>query len=91
VESPYLVGPWTEVTNNVIAQQCDLWSDRFVGIAQLPQSRDLDSDNCVRNSNERTASLRRRDGHPDPGGDGLTPGMNDEYWYALYEAPKRLR
>jgi predicted TIM-barrel fold metal-dependent hydrolase len=90
-ESPYLVGPWTEVTNNVIAQQCDLWSDRFVGIAQLPQSRDLDSDNCV-------PELERAHGlgfvgatvNPDPGGDGLTPGMNDEYWYALYESAEAL-
>jgi predicted TIM-barrel fold metal-dependent hydrolase len=90
-ESPYLVGPWTKVTNDVIAQQCEIWSDRYVGIAQLPQSRDCDTSNCVPEL-ERTAEMGFVGAtvNPDPGADGLTPGMNDEYWYPLYKSAEAL-
>lgn len=90
-ESPYLVAPWTKVTNDVIAQQCEIWSDRFVGIAQLPQSRDRDSENCVEEL-ERCAAMGFVGAtvNPDPGADGLTPGMNDPYWYALYKSAEAL-
>jgi predicted TIM-barrel fold metal-dependent hydrolase len=90
-ESPYLVKSWTQITNDVIAQQCEAWGDRFVGIAQLPQNRDLDSANCVEEL-ERCAGLGFVGAtvNPDPGADGLTPGMNDKYWYALYKSAETL-
>jgi predicted TIM-barrel fold metal-dependent hydrolase len=90
-ESPYLVEPWTRVTNDIINQQTELWGDRFVGIAQLPQSRDRDSDNCVAEL-ERCANMGFVGAtvNPDPGADGLTPGMNDSYWFALYESAEAL-
>ena len=90
-ESPYLVEAWTRVTNDVIKQQCDIWTDRFVGIAQLPQSRDRDTENCVAEL-ERCAEMGFVGAtvNPDPGADGLTPGMNDAYWFALYKSAEAL-
>src|SRR4029078_4550233 len=46
-ERPFMVDAWTRVTNNVIAQQCRLHHNEVVGIAQLPQHRDLDTSNCI--------------------------------------------
>lgn len=90
-ESPYLVEPWTRVTNDIIAQQCEIWSDCFVGIAQLPQSSALDTANCVPEL-ERCAAMGFVGAtvNPDPGADGRTPGMNDRYWYALYASAEAL-
>ena len=91
-ESPYLVGPWTKVTNDVIASQCEIWKDRFVGIAQLPQNATVDSANCVPEL-ERCAALGFVGAtvNPDPGADGKTPGMNDKYWFALYKSAEALQ
>ena len=90
-ERPYLVESWTQITNNIIAQQCELWGDRFVGIAQLPQNVELDTANCVEEL-ERCAGMGFVGAtvNPDPGGDGRTPGMNDKYWYALYKSAEAL-
>ncbi len=90
-ESPYLVKSWTEITNNVIAQQCELWGDRFVGIAQLPQNAGVETANCVEEL-ERCAALGFVGAtvNPDPGADGRTPGMNDRYWYPLYASAEAL-
>jgi predicted TIM-barrel fold metal-dependent hydrolase len=90
-ESPYLVRAWTEITNDVIAQQCELWGDRFVGVAQLPQNVDLDTANCVAEL-ERCADLGFVGAtvNPDPGGDGRCPGMNAPYWYPLYASAEAL-
>jgi len=90
-ERPRLVQAWTKSTNNVIAAQCEIWSDRFVGIAQLPQSVEVDTSNCVAEL-ERCAKLGFVGAtvNPDPGADGKTPGMNDEYWFPLYESAEAL-
>jgi predicted TIM-barrel fold metal-dependent hydrolase len=90
-ERPRLVASWTKTTNDVIASQCEIWSDRFVGIAQLPQNSELDTSNCVEEL-ERCTKLGFVGAtvNPDPGADGRTPGMNDAYWYPLYEAAQAL-
>lgn len=90
-EQPRLAAHWTRVTNDVIASQCTIWETRFVGIAQLPQNVDIATDNCVKEL-ERCAALGFVGAlvNPDPGGDGRTPGMNEEYWYPLYEAAQGL-
>lgn len=90
-ERPLLVEDWTRITNDIIAQQCEIWSNRFVGVGQLPQSAELDTSNCVEEL-ERTHRLGFVGAivNPDPGADGLTPGMNDEYWYPLYESAEHL-
>ncbi len=43
----FLVQKWTRVTNDVIAQQCCMHPERYVGIAQLPQNSRLDTSNCA--------------------------------------------
>jgi predicted TIM-barrel fold metal-dependent hydrolase len=90
-ERPFLVKAWTQTTNDVIAQQCEIWSDRFVGVAQLPQSVELDTSNCLEEL-ERCAAMGfvAATVNPDPGGDGRTPGMNDQYWYPLYKKAEEL-
>ena len=40
-ERPFLVEAWTRTTNEVIAQQCRMHPTRFVGVAQLPQTPEL--------------------------------------------------
>jgi predicted TIM-barrel fold metal-dependent hydrolase len=91
-ERPFLVEAWSRTTNDTIAGQCKLHPDRFVGVAQLPQSPDLNIKACV-------AELERAISHlgfvgailnPDPGADRQAPGVDDEAWYPLYEAAEAL-
>lgn len=91
-ERPYLCEAWTETTNEVIAQQCELWPARFVGVAQLPQSALEDTTKCARALERAVRELGfvGADVNPDPGGDGRTPGLNDPYWYPLYERAEDL-
>jgi predicted TIM-barrel fold metal-dependent hydrolase len=92
-ERPFLVHSWTTTTNDVIYQQTQFLPDRFVGVAQLPQSREQDTSYCVpeleRCVNELGFVAAQL--NPDPGGDRLTPGMNDPYWFPLYERAEALQ
>lgn len=91
-ERPFIVEKWTRTTNDAIAQQCRMHPSRFAGVAQLPQNRDLDTRNCVAEL-ERCVNELGFVGailNPDPGGDRAAPGVNDPYWYPLYEAAKSL-
>ena len=89
---PHVQQAWCRVTNDVIAQSVRLYPDRFLGMAQLPQSAELDTTNCV-------AELERcvRDYgfvgaylNPDPDGNKTAPGVNTRYWYPLYEKAQEL-
>ena len=91
-ERPFIQRAWARTTNDLIAQQCRLHADRFAGVAQLPQSRELETSNvleeldrCVKELGFVAAIV-----NPDPGGDRLTPGMNDPYWYPLYRRAEEL-
>lgn len=92
-EQPLLVEKWTRVTNDVIHQQCVTHGDRFVGIAQLPQNRDLDTGNCVPELERCIKDLGFIGAlvNPDPGGDRQAPGMDQPYWFPLYEAAAALQ
>src|SRR3954470_4317097 len=46
-ERPFLVEAWTKATNDVIASQCTMHPKRFAGIAQLPQTGEMNIDACV--------------------------------------------
>lgn len=92
-EQPFIVHNWTRVTNDVIKQICDLEPERFIGVAQLPQTKEEDTSHCL-------AELRRCVDelgfvaamvNPDPGADRTCPGVNDAYWFPLYEAAEDLR
>jgi predicted TIM-barrel fold metal-dependent hydrolase len=91
-ERPFIQRAWARTTNDLIAQQCRLHPDRFVGVAQLPQNRDQDTSNlveeldrCVNELGFVAAIL-----NPDPGGDRRTPGLNDAYWHPLYQRAEEL-
>jgi predicted TIM-barrel fold metal-dependent hydrolase len=92
-ERPFLVDRWTQITNDVIHQQCVMHPDRFVGIAQLPQHQSLDTSNCVTELRRCVEELGFVGAmiNPDPGADRQTPGMNNEYWYPLYAEASRLK
>ncbi len=92
-ERPFLVEKWTRTTNDAIHQQCRMHPTRFAGVAQLPQSRDLDTSNCVAELERCVRELGFVGAilNPDPGADGRTPGVNDPYWYPLYEKAQALR
>lgn len=90
-EEPSTIVEWyTEETNNVIHRVCELFPDRFRGVAGLPQSPELEPAAW-------TKELRRAVNelgfvgcllNPDPK-EGLTPppaGLGDRYWYPVYEA-----
>jgi predicted TIM-barrel fold metal-dependent hydrolase len=92
-ERPFLVEPWTRTTNDVIHQQCARYPERFVGIAQLPQTAGLNIKACC-SELERTVDKLGFVGalvNPDPNADALSPGMDDEAWFPLYERAEQLR
>ncbi|MBI2989475.1 MAG: amidohydrolase [Deltaproteobacteria bacterium] len=91
-ERPFIVEKWTTTTNNIIHQQCKAHADRFVGIAQLPQSSTLGTENCIAELERCIKELGFVGAivNPDPGADRRTPGMNTEYWFALYEKAQAL-
>jgi predicted TIM-barrel fold metal-dependent hydrolase len=91
-ERPFLVDKWTQTTNDLIASQCKLYPKRFVGIAQLPQTTHRGIEACLP---ELTRCIRDLGFvgaivNPDPGGDRMTPGMDNEYWFPLYEKAEEL-
>ncbi len=90
---PFLQENWTRVTNDVIAQSVRLHPDRFVGMAQLPQSPyDKDTRHCAVELERCVKELGFVGAYlnPDPGGQKTVPGVNDEFWYPLYEKAQEL-
>ncbi len=89
---PFLQEYWAYVTNNVIARIVKLHPDRFRGMAQLPQSRDKDTRNCLGEFERCVKELGFVGAYlnPDPAGDKQTPGVHEEYWFPLYEKAVQL-
>ena len=89
---PFLQYAWCHFTNDVIAQTIKLHPDRFGGIAQLPQSRDLDGSYLVEELERAINELGFVGAliNPDPGADKKTPGLHEKYWYPLYEKAEQL-
>lgn len=79
---------YTEEANNIIHRLCQLFPNRFRGIAGLPQNMGVSPKNtleelerCVKELGFVGCVL-----NPDPNeGKGEPPGLGDEYWYPLYE------
>lgn len=84
---PFLQEFWALTVNNVIARIVKLHPDRFRGMAQLPQSKEKDTRNCVAELERCVKELGFVGAYlnPDPAGDKQAPGVHDEYWYPLYE------
>lgn len=92
-EQPHLVDHWTRTTNDLIARQCTLHPDRFIGIAQLNQTPYTDPEACVPELERAIGELGFAGAilNPDPGGDRQSPGLNDEAWFPLYKKAEELR
>lgn len=90
-EEPAKIVEWfTEETNNLIHRLCELYPDRFRGVAGLPQSP-------LTQPAQWVGELRRAVGElgfvgalldPDPmeGRPPALPPLGDRYWYPIYEA-----
>jgi 4-oxalmesaconate hydratase len=89
VKPASVVRSYIRATNDIIAQQCRLHPDVFLGVCGLPQSPGGSLDASV----EELARCVSELGfvgcvvNPDPGemGGDDTPAMGDAYWYPLYE------
>ncbi len=83
-----IVHLYCKATNDAIAIAVKLEPNRFRGVGGLPQCAGVSPKNTLEEI-ERCIKELGFVGimiNPDPGeGDGLTPGMGDEYWYPLYE------
>ena len=89
---PHLQDAWARFTNDLIAQAVRLHPDRFLGMAALPQHFEQDTshalpelDRCVNELGFVGAYV-----NPDPSGNRDAPGMDDPYWYPLYERAIQL-
>ncbi len=92
-ESPHIQEQWCRVTNDVIAQSVRLFPDRFGGIAQLPQSNEHPDTSLLVEELERAVTELGMVGallNPDPSGERDVPGVNEKYWYPLYERAQEL-
>jgi len=89
---PFLQDFWCRTVNDVIARIVKLHPDRFCGMAQLPQSKERDTRNCVAELERCVKELGFVGAYlnPDPAGDKQAPGVHEEYWYPLYEKAVEL-
>jgi predicted TIM-barrel fold metal-dependent hydrolase len=90
---PFLQEFWAKTTNDVIARIVKLHPDRFRGMAQLPQcSTSKDTTNLLREFERCVKELGFVGAYlnPDPAGDKQTPGVDNEYWFPLYEKAQEL-
>jgi predicted TIM-barrel fold metal-dependent hydrolase len=89
---PFLQDFWCRTVNDVIARIVKLHRDRFCGMAQLPQSKEQDTRNCVAELERCVKELGFVGAYlnPDPAGDKQAPGVHEEYWYPLYEKAVEL-
>jgi predicted TIM-barrel fold metal-dependent hydrolase len=92
-ERPFLVEAWSKLTNDVIAQQCAMHPDRFVGVAQLPQSPELNIAACVKELTRAVSELGFVGAilNPDPGAERKAPGLDSDVWFPLYEKAEELQ
>ena len=89
---PHIQALWARATNDTIARVVQMYPDRFVGMAFLPQSAELDTSSCVPEL-ERCVKEMGFVGaylNPDPSGRQQVPGLNESYWFPLYEKAQQL-
>jgi len=89
---PFLQDFWAKTTNDVIARIVKLHPDRFRGMAQLPQSKEKDTRNCLPEFERCVKELGFVGAYlnPDPAGDKQAPGVHEEYWHPLYDKAVQL-
>lgn len=83
----HLIPAAVEVSNDLIAAQCNFAPDRFLGAAQLPQQAEApDSGHMVAELNRCIDDLGfvAVSVCPDPTGTRTTPGLHTAYWDPVY-------
>jgi 4-oxalmesaconate hydratase len=79
---------WATACNDLIARVCELYPDKFIGVAQLPQSPGSDLTESVKEL-ERCVNELGFVGinlNPDPsGGHWTSPPLTDRFWHPIYE------
>ena len=85
---------WSQVNNDLIAQVCRIFPDKFSGVCQLPQSPGVSPANCVEELERCVLELGFVGCNINPDVSGgvrpLTPSLGDEYWYPLWERMVQL-
>jgi predicted TIM-barrel fold metal-dependent hydrolase len=84
----HLMPRWAEFTNDTIHKQVQNFPSRFLGASLLPQNADApDLSNCVPEFEKCVKEYGFVGTYlsPDPDGKHNSPGMNDPYWYPVYE------
>jgi predicted TIM-barrel fold metal-dependent hydrolase len=91
-ERPFIVEHWTRVTNDLIHAQCKQYPERFVGVAQLPQTQGLNIEACIAELERAIDKLGFVGAliNPDPNADSQSPGMDDKAWFPLYKVAEQL-
>jgi predicted TIM-barrel fold metal-dependent hydrolase len=83
---------WTRLTNDAIGRQVSYYPDRFLASMQLPQNGHAPDTKHVLSEIERCQKewgVMSVYVGPDPEGLRQTPGMDQPYWYDLYEKCQR--
>lgn len=79
---------WAQRSNDLIRRVVDLYPDTFIGVCQLPQTRDLSIDQSIAEL-ERCVTELGFVGcnlNPDPsGGSFSAPPLTDRAWYPFFE------
>jgi predicted TIM-barrel fold metal-dependent hydrolase len=84
----HLLPGWAEFTNDTIQKQVLNFPDRFLGASMLPQnSAAADLSHCLPELErvKKEFNFVATYLSPDPAGHRTTPGVNESYWYPLYE------
>lgn len=79
---------WAAICNELCYRVAELFPDRFVGAAMLPQSPGVDPATCVAEFERcvRDFGFVGINLNPDPsGGHWTSPPLTDRHWYPLYE------
>lgn len=89
---PHLQDAWAKFTNDLIAQAVKMNPTRFLGMAHLPQVAELDTSYCLPELNRCVHDLGFVGAYvnPDPSGHRDAPGMDQPYWFPLYERAQEL-
>ncbi len=79
---------WAAICNELCHRVAQLFPDRFVGAAMLPQSPGVDPASCIPELERcvRDYGFVGINLNPDPaGGHWTSPPLTDRHWYPLYE------
>ena len=79
---------WAAICNELCYRVSELFPDRFIGAAMLPQSPGVDTNTCLAEIDKcvNEYGFVGINLNPDPsGGHWRSPPLTDKYWYPIYE------